>query len=49
MRISPSSDLPDDLAHPRGERVSLIGSLVTGSTLILILAGLVVFYLTVTP
>jgi len=39
------NDLPDDLAHPRGEHASFIANIVVGSILIVIMVGLVVFYL----
>jgi len=35
--------LPDDLAHPRGEHTHLIANISVGATLLVILAGLVLF------
>lgn len=44
MRPSPTSSLPDDLAHPRGEHAHLIANLSVGATLLVILGGLVLFW-----
>jgi hypothetical protein len=38
------NDLPDDLAHPRGERASFIANLVVGGILIALTAGVIAFY-----
>ena len=38
-----SSPLPKDLAHPRGERASLVANVVTGVSLLVILAALIAF------
>jgi len=38
------NDLPEDLAHPRGERASFIANMVTGGILIALMIGLAVFY-----
>ena len=39
-----NSPLPDDLAHPRSDRAHLYGSVGTGLTLLVILAGVVTFW-----
>lgn len=42
------NDLPEDLAHPRGERASIIANIVVGLALIIILSGVVAFGLMAT-
>jgi hypothetical protein len=39
------NDLPEDLASPRRERASDIANLVTGSILLIIVAGLIAAWL----
>lgn len=46
MQISP---LPDDLARPRADRASLIANLATGATLLLLVGGLLTFWLVTLP
>lgn len=38
------NDLPEDLAHPRGERASFIANLVVGGVLITLTASVIAFY-----
>lgn len=44
-----SSPLPEDLAHPRRDRASLIANITTGSLLLALLIGLVTFWATTLP
>lgn len=39
------NDLPEDLASPRRERASAIANIVTGSVLLLVVAGLLAMWL----
>jgi len=42
------NDLPDDLAHPRGEHASFIANIVVAVVLLVITAGTVAFGLMLT-
>jgi hypothetical protein len=44
MRSSPITELPKDLAHPRGHNHSAIASIVTGVVLLGILAGCLIVW-----